>query len=99
MTQQARDRTFLPTTQTVLADAITQLGAAEQAASGIEPAGVTETNQQRRTLAAIRSALDAVLAAQRAVQTDAPSAVTSLRSSTEDLATLSDQLQKAEAGE
>lgn len=96
MSQQARDRTLLTTTQTALGDAVTQLGSAEQAATEVEPDGAAETAQQKRTLAEIRQATDAVLAAKRAVESDAASAVPALRASTKDLTALSDRLLKAE---
>lgn len=96
MSQQERDRTFLPTTQTALGDAITQLGAAEESASEVEPDGPSEVAAQQRTLTAIRQATDAVLAAQRTVADDAAAGVLALRASTKELTVLSDRLLKAE---
>ncbi|ERK73518.1 hypothetical protein N136_00076 [Leifsonia aquatica ATCC 14665] len=96
MSQQARDRTFLPTTQTALSDAMTQLGSAEESAGAVQPSGGEEVAEQQRTLAAIRRATDAVLAAQRTVATDAASGVPALRVSTKQLTALADRLLKAE---
>ena len=96
MSQQSADRTFVTTTQTALSNAITELGIAGQTATGVEPASPAETAAQKTTLREIREATDAVLAAQRAVTTNAASALPALRASTKDLTALSDKLQKAE---
>lgn len=98
LTQQRGDRTFLPTTQTALSDAITELGSAEESATEVQASTPGETAAQKRTLRLIRAATDAVLAAQRAVETDAGSAVPAVRASAEALSKLTDQLEKAEQG-
>jgi hypothetical protein len=96
MSQQSADRTLITTSQTALSDAITELGSAERAATALEPASAAEAAAQKVTLREIRQATDAVLAAQRAVATNAASALPALRTSTKDLTALSDKLQKAE---
>lgn len=96
MTQQRDDRTFLTTTQTALGDAITELGAAEQAATELQAETPAETAEQKSTLRAIRDATDAVLAAQRSVADDAGRAVPALRSTAATLTKLADRFERAE---
>jgi hypothetical protein len=96
MTQQKADRTFLTTTRTALSDALTELTDAETSAAELQPGTAGETALQKRTLTAIRSATDAVLAAQRTVAADAASALPGLHSASRTLERLSGELEKRE---
>jgi hypothetical protein len=94
VTQQAEDRAFLPTTQTALSDALTELNDAETSATAVQASASTEAGLQSRALEAIRTAEDAVLAAQRVVAQDAAAALPALRASGKALTSLSDELEK-----
>jgi hypothetical protein len=96
VSQQARDRTFLPTTQTALSDSVKALSDAEASAARVQAQNPSETSLQKRTLTEIRSATDAVLTAQRRVADDAASVVSLLTESAKQLRSLSDELEKME---
>ena len=83
--QQAKDRTFLPTTQTALGDAVTALNDAAASAARVEPTGTTEVELQQRALTVIRGGTDAVLAAQRTITSDAGQAIPGLAESADTL--------------
>lgn len=93
--QQAKDRTFLPTTKTALGDAVTALNDAAASAARVEPTGTTEGELQQRALMAIRGGTDAVLTAQRTITSDAGQAIPGLAESANTLRTLADELEKA----
>lgn len=92
--QQAAGRSLLPTTTTVLSDAVTALDDAESATADVEASSAGEVAWQKRTLAAIRSGTDAVLAAQRTIATDAAAGLPALTASAKALRALSDDLEE-----
>ena len=75
MQQQSTDRTFVTTTETALNDAVTALDDASSSAAEVPTSSPADAKPQSKTLAEVRRGLDAVLAAQRIVRSDAGAGV------------------------